>query len=182
MSAQDSLRVGIVVERREIDNPWADHTWAPVAVIPGAAPLDDPNDWLPLRSGKGWQHFLIGALEIELFRRETEGYKINLSNPMPYIYVVIKRGTEADEPDVLPFLATVCPYEAEHYTEGDDEIVEGVPMPDEIAAWVQQFVDTHHVDEPFKKRRNKPYDPRKGGFSRQPPPAYRDRNGDGDGG
>ncbi len=66
--------------------------------------------------------------------------------------------------DVVPFLVTACPYEAESYIESGDEIVEGVPMPDVVLAWVEDFVEAHHVEEPFKKRKRKPYDPRKGGF------------------
>lgn len=181
MSALERMRVGIVVERRELDNRWIDHTWAPVAVIPGAPPLEDPNEWLPLRAGAGWRRFMIGTMDIELFRRETEGYRVNLSNVPPHVYVVLTRGAEADEPEIMPFLVTVCPYEAEGYTESDEEIVEGVPMPDEIGAWLQGFVDVHHVDEPFRKRKNqKAYDPRKGDFSRRPPPA-RGGNGAGNG-
>ena len=116
--------------------------------------------------------------EIELFRRETDGYRANLSNVIPYVYVVLAKGTEAEEPEILPFLATVCPYEAESYTEGDEEIVEGVPMPEEIGAWLQQFVDKHHIDEPFKKRKNKKaYDPSKGDFSRRPASLGSSRGG-----
>ena len=179
MTALESMRVGIVIERRKIDNRWTDYTWEPISVIPGAAPLKDPHEWLPLRSGEGWEHFLIGSLEIELFRRETEGYRANLSNVTPYVYVVLAKGTEADEPEILPFLATVCPYEAESYTEGDEEIVEGVPMPDEVGAWLQQFVDRHHIEEPFKKRKNKKaYDPSKGDFSRRSTSLRTDSGGD----
>ena len=57
-----------------------------------------------------------------------------------------------------------CPYEAEGYTEDTDQLVEGVLMPSEIAAWIKTFCDTHHKDVPFKKRKRKPYDPRKGDF------------------
>ena len=39
-----------------------------------------------------------------------------------------------------PFLVTVCPYEAMGYSEGNDDVVEGVPMPPEMMAWVQEFV------------------------------------------
>ncbi len=53
MSALESMRVGIVVERREIESCWADFTWEPVAVIPGAAPLEFSSECLPLRSGEG---------------------------------------------------------------------------------------------------------------------------------
>ena len=30
-------------------------------------------------------------------------------------------------------------------------------MPEDIMAWVQDFVNRHHVDEPFKKRKRKDY-------------------------
>jgi len=52
----------------------------------------------------------------------------------------------------------------ESYIESGDEIVEGVPMPDAVLAGVGDFVETHHVEVAFKKRKRKPYDPRKGGF------------------
>jgi hypothetical protein len=40
--------------------------------------------------------------------------------------------------------------------EGDD-LVEAVPMPEGLIAWVQAFVERHHVDQPFEKRkRNRP--------------------------
>jgi len=115
MSALQTLPVGIVVERREIDNPWEDFSWHPVAVIPGAPPLADDLDWRLLREDEGWRHFFIGTRELELFWRETEGYKANLANTPARVYVVLSRGEEADEP--------------------------------------------------FKKRKDKPYGPRKGGFN-----------------
>ncbi len=168
MSALERLSVGIVVERRNIDNPWQDYRWTPVEVIPGVA-LETDAPWKTLREEKDWAHFLVGSMDIELFRGETEGYRSNLSNEPPRVYVVLSPGEEADDPDVMPFLVTVCPYEAERYTESGEDIVEGVPMPLEIAAWLQSFVDTHHVDEPFKKRKQKKaYDPRKGGLGSRP--------------
>ncbi len=163
----ESLPLGIVVERRDIDSRWQDHSWMPVAVIPGAAPLENPGQWVLLREGEGWCHFHVGTLDLQLFRGETEGYRVNLANSPPHVYVVLSPGEEADDGDVVPFLVTACPYEAESYLESGDDIVEGVPMPPEIAAWIQDYVDRHHVEQPFKKRKQKKaYDPRKGGFSR----------------
>jgi len=63
---------------------------------------------------------------------------------------------------------TVCPFEAQDYDDTEDDMVGGVPMPDEVIAWVQDVVDEHHVDVPFKKRKREPYDPRRGGFARSP--------------
>jgi hypothetical protein len=49
------------------------------------------------------------------------------------------------------------------YSIGSDEIVEGVPMPAEVMVWLREFVRRHHVDVPFKKRKNKPHQDDHGG-------------------
>ena len=158
----ESLPLGLVLERRRLDHPWQDYAWRPVAVFPGD-PEGEP--WRVLKEGDGWVHYFAGTLELELYPKETDGYRVNLSQPVPLVFVVL-RPDEEDETDheVVPFLVTACPYEAESYIESGDEIVEGVPMPDAVLAWVGDFVETHHVEETFKKRKRKPYDPRKGGF------------------
>ena len=92
---------------------------------------------------------------LELHRGETEGYLVNLSQVPPVVFVVLRRGEAADEMEVEPFHATVCPYEAMGYVESGDEIVEGVPMPQEVQDWVREFVAVYHVDTPFIKRRNR---------------------------
>jgi len=78
-----------------------------------------------------------------------------LSQDPPVVYVVLRRGEDADENEVEPFHATVCPYEAMGYVESGNEVVEGVAMPPEVRAWVGEFVERYHVDTPFIKRRNR---------------------------
>ena len=168
MESIEKMAVGVVIERRDSDNRWIDYLWQPVAVIPGAPPLEEDGEWRLLQEGEGWCQFHIGTLELELHRGETEGYRANLRSS-PQIYVVLARGEEADEPEVVPFLVTACPYEGESYTESGEEIVEGVPMPLEVQGWIEDFIEKHHVDQPFKKQKvRKAYDPRKGGFARNP--------------
>ncbi len=168
MKDQESLPLGVVLERRRIDNPWEDFDWRPVAVIPGAPARDPEGEWRTLDEGEDWVQFHSGTLPLELFRRETEGYKFNLSNDPPRVFVVVRGGEEAEVPhDVVPFLVTACPYEAQDYLDSGEDIVEGVPMPAVVLAWVQDFVDKHHVDEPFKKRKQKRLDPDKVQFGRQ---------------
>lgn len=163
-----SMDVGVVLERQNIDNPWADHEWKLAGVVPGKPDL---HAWQVLREGDGWTHFYAATLSIELFRRETEGYKVNLSQSPPRVYVVLRPEEEgAHDHEVTPFHATVCPFEAEGYDESGDEWVEGVEMPDAIHAWVRTFIEQHHVDVPFKKRKRKAYDPRKVRSERRPPP------------
>ena len=73
-------------------------------------------------------------------------------------------GEEDDAAEIVPFLVTVSPHEAEGYTEDSEQIVEGVPMPPEMVTWVKEFIAKYHVEVAFKKRKRKPYDPRKSGF------------------
>jgi len=165
--SEETLRFGVVVERREIDNPWQDYSWRAIAVIPNAPETDG---WKPLRRGDKWTQFHARTLDLDLFKRETQGYKVNLSTPSPSVYVVLRPGEESGEEEVEPFLLTVCPYEAESYIESGDEIVDGVPMPPELIVLLQEFVDQHHVEEVFKKRKNrKAYDPASGDFGRKRP-------------
>ena len=147
-----SIPVGIVIERREIDNPWQDFSYKPIAIIPHA---QKPEGWQKMQTGQGWVHFHACTLTLELHKGETEGYRYNLSQPVSSVYIVLRPGEERDDNDVEPFHVTVCPYEAMKYAESGDEIVEAVLMPEDILAWVKTFVDDFHVDEPFKKRKNK---------------------------
>lgn len=151
----DSFSVGIVLERRAADNPWIDHTWHVAEGIAGAP--DGPARLLG--QGDGWARFYVGASTVELFRKATEGYKRNLSEPVPSVYLILEPDAAADEAGgeaaYRPFVATVCPYEAESYDLGGDMLIGAVPLPPELIARVQAFIDAHHVDEPFIKRKQK---------------------------
>ncbi|MEE8516819.1 MAG: DUF3305 domain-containing protein [Alphaproteobacteria bacterium] len=51
-------------------------------------------------------------------RRETEGYRLNLSKEPPVDYAVLRYD---DAPHgIEPFMATVCPYEAQILLVGDE--------------------------------------------------------------
>lgn len=156
MSEEVRLPLGVVVERRALSNRWVPHAWHPVAVIPGAGPMDPKAEWKTLTSGEGWVHFHAGTLPLQLFPKETEGYRFNLSQEPPCLFVVLRTYEEGDSPhDVMPFLVTACPYEAQDYLDSGDDIVERVAMPEAVVAFVQGYIDKHHVDEPFHKRKRK---------------------------
>lgn len=168
----DTMPVGVVIERREINNQWQQCVHTPVAVIPGAPPMAVTEPWKLLNQGDGWAHFHAGTLKIEINSKSTSSYRNNLMNEMPFVFVVLQPGEEADEPDVVTRLVTVDPDEAADYLD-TSVAVEGVPMPPELVAWVQDFVAKHHVEVKFEKRKRKPYDPRREGFRRRDP---RDRS------
>ena len=161
MKKQETIEIGVVVERREIDNPWQDHTWKAVAVIPGAAAIDE---WRLLASDEGWMQWHAATLPLELHRSETESYRTNLADNPPRVFIVLREDEEADDHEVAPFMVTVSAYEAQDYLDSGEDIVDGVTMPDAIIAWVQAFIDAHHVDEPFVKRKRKRYETDELGF------------------
>jgi len=156
MNKTDVLSVGVVVERRAIDHPWAEHRWTPVAVIPGA-PAAEP--WREIASGDGWVQYHAATLPIALHRKETEAYLVNLADTPPSVYVVLRASEEDGEgPELTVVDATVSPYEAQDYLDSGEDIVERVAMPETMMAWLQAFIDAHHIEEPFRKRKRQKAD------------------------
>jgi hypothetical protein len=153
MEKEVSMSVGIVIERRSVDHPWADHSWRPVAVVPG---VDGVEQWRELVRGEDWVRYLCASLPVTLHRKETEGYRLNLSGEQPAIFVVLSPSEdESDAHEVSASHATASPYEAQDYLDCGELIVEPVPMPPALIAWITDFVEEHHKDEPFKKRKRK---------------------------
>lgn len=149
----DSFSVGIVLERRAADNPWIDHTWHVAEAIAGAP----HGPCRPIGKGDDWVRYFVGAATVALYRKATEGYKRNLSEPDPSVYLILQPDDDAPDgdPPYAPLVATVCPYEAESYDLGGDNLVGAVSMPPELIVRVQAFIDACHVDEPFVKRTQK---------------------------
>ena len=157
--ASQSMPVGVVLERRETDHPWQSIAWNAVSVIANAPMIDK---WREIDHGDGWIRYHAKTLPLEIFRQDTEGYKYNLSNTPPRLYLVLRYDDEAEH-GIVPFLATACPYEAQAYLDGDEDLVEPVTMPDIIVQWLGEFVEEHHVDEPRYKRKREPHAPRDAG-------------------
>src|SRR3546814_16377590 len=103
MDKTETLPLGVVLEWRRVDHPWKDHDWRPVAVIPGAPPLDPRGPWTLLREGEAVRKYHAGTLPLELFRSEPLGSKATLLQK-PQRYFVVPSGRAA-------YRASVCPDE-----------------------------------------------------------------------
>jgi len=161
---QETMAVGVVIERRASDHPWVDYSWHAISVIPKAPARDPKGDWRTLVDGDRAAQFHAGTLELSVFRKETEGYKLNLSQHPPRLWVVLRREQEGDCPhEVVPFHVTADPNEAQIYLDNGEDVVDAVPMPDLIAGWLKEYVDRHHVDQPFYKRKRAPHPEKSGG-------------------
>lgn len=157
---QETMALGVVLERRPSAHPWADHSWHAIGVIPKARELDPKGEWAELVRDGDVVQYHAGTLALSLFRKETEGYKTNLSQHPPRVFVVLRQDDDPDSPHELrPFHVTACPFEAQIYLDNGEDVVEAVAMPSPVAAWVKDYVDRHHVDEPFKKRKRRPHVP-----------------------
>ncbi len=163
----ERMNVGVVLERRRLNDPWRDHAWHAVEVVPGAP---EETSWRELVRSEAGVRYLAATLPIEIFRKETDSYRLNLTGQDPRVFVVLRPDPDgAPGREMRPYLATVCAFEAGNYGQGGDETVDAVPMPDEIRAWVEDFVVRHHVAEPFVKRQRDKLDPNKIGFGRGRP-------------
>ena len=142
-----SMALGIVVRRVPGVTRWVDHIWKAVAVLPGAGPAH----WKELRRDKDAVEYHAATVPLELFRTDTEAYLQGLSTQTPAIYVVMRDSEGTDPLDVV--MATASPFEAQDYADSGEELVEKVPMPEGLVAWIRDYVEAHHQDEVFVKRR-----------------------------
>lgn len=151
---RESLEVGVIVERRALQNPWVDHAWRPVAVLagtPAAAP------WTVLGETAQATRYYAGAFQLDFFGSETTMYRENLRSGNPSLWVSL-RPTDTP-PGIVLHLVTADPAEGEALTEPGTDVIETVPMPPEIQRHLAAFVEAHHVERPFVKRKRDRTDP-----------------------
>jgi hypothetical protein len=144
------LPVGVVIRKQPGVTRWAKWVWRPVAVLPGAGPAD----WRELRREGEAVEYHAATCTLELHRTETESYLVALSNDPPIVYVIMRPTIDPAAPhDFEVYGVTASAYHALDHLDSGEEIVEPVPMPPSLVAWVSDFVGRHHKDEKFVKRR-----------------------------
>lgn len=143
-----TLPLGIVLRKTPGVTRWAKWVWRAVAVLPGAGPAD----WRELRRDGLAVEYHAATVPLELYRTDTEAYLTELSTKTPSIYVVMR---ECDGPKsgLEVVLATASPFDGQDYADNGEDIVELVPMPPTLIAWVHEWVEKHHKEEKFVKRR-----------------------------
>jgi hypothetical protein len=149
-----SIPVGVVIERRKAKSPWVDFVWRPVGVLPG---VPDAAPWTTLDGDAECTNFYGGAAMIELHRSDTSGYRDNLATGAALLWVVLH--PTGGEPPYTIATVTAEPSEGEACTESAANLIETVPMPEPIRAAIADFVDKHHVEHPFIKRKRDPANP-----------------------
>lgn len=150
MSAwQRSMPLGVMVRRTPGVTRWAQWIWTPVAVVPGAPDAF----WKVMREDGDVVDYLAGVTELTLYRSDVEAYKVSLNMEMPSLWVILVPDPVGASPsDWVVGSVTASAYEAQDALDSGENLVEAVPIPEGLAAWVNEFVDLHYEDEPFQKR------------------------------
>ena len=146
------LPVGVVIRKQPGVTRWAKWIWRAVAVLPGAGAAD----WHEMRRDGEAIEYHAATVPLEVHRKETEGYRVSLSTSPPSVYVILRPNEDPEsDREVDVFKVTASAYEAQDYLDSGEEIVEPVPMPPQLIAWLSSFVEIHHEDEEFVKRKRK---------------------------
>lgn len=145
--AEERFVVGVVIEKRKLDNPWVDHVWLPSAILPGAPAT--PEGTILAQTGNVTSAY-AGPYEMRLHSIETGNYRDNLATGQPKIWVSVREAGHGSGVEVVG--VTADPAEGESFTEAGSDIVEAVAMPPEIFERVAAFVAEHHAERRFFKR------------------------------
>ncbi len=149
MPAPPTLQVAVVLERRHRPNAWEDWTHRVADVVVddgrfGGAPR-------VLRDDGGTTTTLHPGLTVALHRDDAEGHYLNLSSGRP-VWFVMWRVADDDPSRAWPELVTLSYHEAGRYLDAQER-VDNVPLPAEVAGWLEAFVAEHYRPEPKQRRR-----------------------------
>lgn len=150
---QETLPLAVLVLRRPAVTRWGAGELRPSAVLTGL-----PAAQAPARLGAegGVETWYLGARDLILWSGDTGHYRDNLASGRPSVWVAL-RGSDPARCELVAL--TADPYEGEGLASDPELIVEAVPMPEAVAARLQDFVAAHHVEMPFEKRKRRPADP-----------------------
>ncbi|WP_251375059.1 DUF3305 domain-containing protein [Polynucleobacter sp. MWH-UH35A] len=159
------------MRKQNIDNPWVSYRWVPQEVLPDFGQFNsNPNNLISGQflgrdvDGESW---LFTGYELDLFLDEAEGYYLNVSATSPSWFVMWRLEEDVeryiDEQSLalaktetsfaIPHRICVSYNEAARLLDGG-ESVDTIPMSEQHAAWLQEYVNDNYRPEP--KKRHKP--------------------------
>jgi hypothetical protein len=148
-SARPAIRVAVVIERETAPNRFEDWRFRIAEVIEQQAPFG--AEARVLRDDGRLRQTLHPGFEVALFRDQADGYYLNLSSGTP-VWFVVWRIDDEDPSRAWPETVSVSYTEAGRWLDAQER-VDNVPMPAEVAAWLQAYTDEHYRPEPKKRRR-----------------------------
>jgi hypothetical protein len=138
--------LSVIMERRLIADRWATEQWEAKGVVRDNLPAGSAHEVI-VRDTRSMQ-MLFPGFELKLRRDEAEGYYLNISSPLPKVFVLWRM----DDDIARPHLLTVSFNEGARWMDGGEN-VDGVALPVDLLPWIAEFVAEHYRPEPAKKPR-----------------------------
>jgi Protein of unknown function (DUF3305) len=163
-SLRPTLEVSVIMRREPIVGAmsrWQSHRWVLEDVVLEGEISMVGIERIALKisendSTERWKH---AGYRAELYAADAEGYYLNVTTDAPCWFVlwrmeeIAENGTGiTSEPIAKPEMVSLSYHDAGRWLDAQ-ETVEQVPLPPEVVAWLQAFVDEHHVIETKKRKR-----------------------------
>ena len=149
MQQRPTCPVAVVIERQRQPNAWEAWRFRIAEVVIDEGGFGDAPRLL--RDDGRTASTLYPGLSVTLHRDESEGYYLNLTSGAP-VWFVMWRIDDEDPSRAWPELVTLSYNEAGRLLDAQER-VDNLPLPDELCAWLQAFVDEHYRPEPKQRRR-----------------------------
>ncbi len=144
-----SIAVAVVMEREASPNRWEDWRFKLIDVIASEPAFGDSPRLL--RDDGRFAQTLYPGFELELFADQAEGYFLNLSSGAP-VWFVMWRLDDTDPARAWPEAVSLSYNEAGRWLDAQER-VDNVPLPPELAQWLQAYTDANYRPEPKKRKR-----------------------------
>ncbi|MEO6362912.1 MAG: DUF3305 domain-containing protein [Caldimonas sp.] len=144
-----SVVVAVVMERETAPNRFEDWRFRIVDVVAHEDAFGTTAR--VLRDDGQLCRTLHPGFTLELFRDQAEGYHLNLSSGAP-VWFVVWRSDDEDPSRAWPETVSLSYTEAGRWLDAQER-VDNVPLPADLAAWLQAYTDEHYLPEPKKRRR-----------------------------
>ena len=145
----EALRVGVVMQRRRLDNRWQSHQWRPLEIVADAGL---PPGEHCLRDDDADSRWLHTGFEVALYSDEGEGYHLNVNAAEPCWFIMWRMDERDGAEFALPKSVTLSYTEAARLMDGGEQ-VDTLPLSDELIERVAAFAAEHYRPEVKKKRR-----------------------------
>ena len=164
------MRFAVLMRKQNIDNPWVSYRWVPQEVLPDFGQFNSNQSNVIsgqfLGRDDDGESWLFTGYELDLFPDEAEGYYLNVSATAPSWFVMwrleedIERYIDeqsislakAESSFAVPHRICVSYNEAARLLDGG-ESVDTIPMSEQHAAWLQEYVNDNYRPEPKKRHR-----------------------------
>ena len=164
------MRFAVLMRKEKMDNPWVSYRWVPQEVLPDFDLVDPQGSnrivGKFLKADAAGESWLFTGYDLDLFLDEAEGYYLNVSATTPCWFVMWRLEEDIERyinqqslpmarietTIAVPHRICVSYNEAARLLDGG-ESVDTIPMSDEHAAWLQEYVNDHYRPEPKKRHR-----------------------------